>query len=68
MRLDEFRNHLFAGGAVRQSDWVPEVQLKWDFYKGWMASSDSGKTFKTTSLLPNPLHMFKDDWEAVDVG
>jgi len=42
--------------------------LKWDFYKGWMASSDSGKTFKTTSLLPNPLHMFKDDWEAVDVG
>lgn len=68
MQLSDFRSHLFSGGAVRQRDWVPEVQLKWDFAKGWMASSDSGKTFEPTSLLPNPLYMFKDDWEALDVG
>lgn len=65
MTLQELQPHIMPGGAVRQVGWIPNVQIQWDWAKGWMVSVDHGKTWETTSLHPSPLYMFKDDWEAV---
>jgi hypothetical protein len=65
MKLEDLRSHLFNGGSVRQADWTQEVQLRWNWAKGWEVSSDEGKTWEQTSLLPNPLYMFTSNWEAV---
>jgi hypothetical protein len=65
MKLEDLRNHLFNGGAVRQADWILGVQLRWTWVKGWMVSADDGKTWEPSTLLPNPLYMFTSNWEMI---
>lgn len=65
MLLQDLRPQLMDNYAVRRTDWVLGLCLKYTAFHGWLASTDGGKTWsRETGSLLSPLQLFNPGWEA----